>query len=96
MLIRIVHLYFAPEHIAQFRALFDAAAPYIRAYKGCRHLELWQSLDAPHHFTTYSIWEDEQALNNYRESPLFRTTWNQTKILFAALPVAYSYSKADP
>jgi quinol monooxygenase YgiN len=44
----------------------------------------------PHIYYTYSKWEDEEALENYRRSVLFTTTWAKTKVLFAAKPEAVS------
>jgi heme-degrading monooxygenase HmoA len=40
--------------------------------------------------STFSLWESEEALNNYRHSELFSVTWAKTKILFADRPVAFS------
>ena len=33
-------------------------------------------------FFTLSIWEHPQALENYRNSELFKDTWSKTKALF--------------
>jgi quinol monooxygenase YgiN len=41
-------------------------------------------------FFTYSIWENDEALQAYRNSELFETTWAKTKILFAGKPEAWS------
>ncbi|MAC17280.1 MAG: hypothetical protein CMC97_03175 [Flavobacteriales bacterium] len=37
------------------------------------------------------VWEGEQALNAYRNSPLFGTVWPATKALFSEPPVARSH-----
>ena len=81
---------FHPEKLARFRALFDRAAPSIRAFQGCRHLALWEDARFPNVLSTYSEWESEEALAHYRASDLFKSTWADTKPLFAAAPVAYS------
>ena len=91
MLIRIVHMHFLPEHVATFQALFDEKSVHIRAFPGCHHLELWQRADDGNAFTTYSLWENESALDFYRDSILFRNTWSQTRQWFSAAPVAYSF-----
>ena len=31
-----------------------------------------------------------RAMNQYRDSELFKTTWAKTKVLFAAKPLAFS------
>ena len=92
MLIRIVRLTLHPEKVEAFHTLFSRAAPEIRAFDGCRHLELWSDATYPNIVATYSLWANEDALNRYRNSEFFRTTWGRTRTLFAAPPVAYSYT----
>jgi quinol monooxygenase YgiN len=96
MLIRIVRLTFAPDTVDDFLAQFDDSAPQIRQFPGCRHLELWRDADTPHVCTTYSHWKDEEALNRYRDSDLFKTTWAQVTPLFADRPEAHSYTVVRP
>ncbi|NNF59558.1 MAG: antibiotic biosynthesis monooxygenase [Rhodothermaceae bacterium] len=99
MLIRTVRMTFRPDRLDDFLAIFQASAPHIRATEGCQHLVLWQDTRYPNILSTYSHWTGEAALNRYRESDLFRTTWAQTKPLFAAPPVAHSQqvlSEVDP
>lgn len=91
MLVRIVHMTFHPEQVEAFRALFEQTAPQIRAFPGCRHLELWQQADEASRFTTYSLWENQAALDSYRASTLFRSTWTKTRQWFAAPPTALSF-----
>lgn len=82
---------FRPDRVEQFHTLFRSTAEHIRAVAGCRHLELWEDARFPNVLTTYSHWTDLEALDAYRESTLFRSTWNKTKPLFAAAPVARSH-----
>lgn len=96
MLVRIVRMTFASEHVETFLEQFDETAPQIRAFPGCHHLELWRDIDADGVFTTYSHWEDEESLDTYRQSELFRSTWAEVKPLFAARPRAESYTVARP
>ena len=98
LLLRIVQLTFEAEHVASFQALFEETAPKVRRFSGCQHLELWQDVQNPSHFATYSWWESEDALNAYRDSPFFQGTWARIKPWFAAAPRAVSYQtvyKAD-
>lgn len=81
---------FRPEALEAFLEIFDASAPQIRAFPGCHHLELWQDTRYPNILTTFSRWDDEAALDRYRHSDLFKTTWAKTKPLFAAPPRAFS------
>ncbi len=93
MLIRIVKMTFAPEHIETFKSLFERQKTKIRAAEGCLRLELLQDKDSPEKFFTYSWWEGPQNLENYRNSELFISTWAETKILFAAKPEAWSLDR---
>jgi quinol monooxygenase YgiN len=81
---------FQADKIEAFLEIFNHSKEKIRNSPGCSHLELLQDADQPHIFCTYSYWEDEQALENYRHSQLFTTTWAQTKVLFAGKPQAFS------
>lgn len=81
---------FRPDRLDTFHELFRTTAAHIRAFPGCRHLELWEDARYPNLLTTYSYWTDAEALDAYRESNLFRSTWAKTKPLFAAPPVARS------
>lgn len=94
MLVRIVRMTFDSDTLGPFLRQFDDTAPEIRAFPGCRHLELWRDRDARHVCTTYSHWENARALEEYRESPLFRSTWATVKPLFSDRPRAYSYEIA--
>ena len=87
---RIVKLTFEPEKIDQFIAIFEEKKDKIRNAPGCHHLELWQSKQDPNVFFTYSIWEKETDLENYRHSDLFKNTWVETKKLFGGKPEAWS------
>ncbi len=91
MLIRTVRMTFRPDRLDQFHDVFRATAEHIRAVDGCRHLELWEDTRFPNVLTTYSHWASREALEAYRESVLFRSTWDKTKPLFAAAPVARSH-----
>ncbi len=94
MLIRIVRLTFKPEATEQFLAMFHNTKERIRNFEGCHHLELWQDQQKPNVMTTCSHWQSAEALEAYRMSDLFQTTWKQTKILFADKPQAHSYQQA--
>ncbi len=87
---------FAPDSIDQFLAQFDEAAPHIRSFSGCQHLELWRDVEAPATCTTYSQWVSSEALDEYKNSDLFKRTWSTVKPLFADRPRARSYTVARP
>jgi len=95
MIKRIVKLHFEADQIETFQALFEATKAQIRAFPGCEHLELLQDLNQPHLFFTLSYWSEEAALERYRQSELFQTTWKKTKALFAGRPEAWSVQVAS-
>ena len=90
MLIRIVRMTFEPEKVHDFLEVFTNSKDKIRAFEGCKHMELLQDLNFPNIFMTYSYWDSEMHLNNYRKSELFGTVWPATKKLFAAPAQAFS------
>ena len=94
MIVRIVQMEFKPENVERFKALFVEKKEKIRAFPGCLYLELLQGTAANDVvFSTYSHWESETALNNYRYSELFAETWKETKSLFSAQAKATSFSR---
>ena len=81
---------FQPDKCEDFLAIFESSKDRIRAFEGCHHLELWRGRHPDNVFMTYSHWSDEEALEAYRQSPLFAATWARTKALFADRPQAWS------
>ena len=90
MIIRIVKMAFQPEKAAEFVEIFNTSKDKIKKQQGCLHLELWNDVNDPYTFFTYSHWENEEALNNYRKSELFASVWPKTKILFNKTPQTWS------
>lgn len=95
MLIRVVRMTFRSEEVNTFLKIFREAQLKIQAFPGCTHLELWRDYADPRVFATFSHWESDDALQRYRSSELFRTTWRKTKRLFAEKPEAWSYVKFE-
>ena len=95
MLVRIVKLTFKPENISSFEQIFEQTKLTIRNFEGCNFLELYQEIDNPKVFFTYSHWSNEQALDSYRQSEFFKSVWSTTKLLFAEKPQAWSVNKMD-
>ncbi len=86
---------FQDEFVGDFLQLFNLSKRQIRIFPGCHHLELLQDLTAPHIFYTYSYWENETALENYKQSELFKRVWAETKLLFADKPQAFSATRRE-
>lgn len=90
MIHRIVIMTFKPEMVETFMEVFDASKFHIRNFPGCCGLKLLKTTNKTGQLSTFSLWESEEALNNYRNSALFIETWAKTKILFSEKPVAFS------
>lgn len=84
---------FDAKFISDFLAMFEEKKQKIRAFEGCQFLELYQDKNNPEIFFTYSYWDDEANLEQYRNSELFKTTWKQTKTYFNNKPEAWSVDK---
>ena len=95
MLIRIVRMEFDPLRVNDFKLLFEEVKSKIADFPGCHHVELRMDASQPNIFYTLSRWENEEALESYRTSPLFTETWALTKVLFKGKPLAYSLVEPD-
>ncbi len=93
MIIRIVKLQFKLEEAESFKSFFEKVSPEIRNFDGCLKLELLQQTDHPEIFFTYSYWENEEALERYRHSELFKGFWAVAKSKFGGKPEAWSLDK---
>lgn len=93
MIKRIVKMSFKPENCEAFKTIFETNWEKIKGFEGCSHVELLQDINNPEIFFTYSIWESEACLNNYRDSELFKNVWSATKQLFNQKPEAWSVNQ---
>lgn len=93
MFVRIVKMSFHSKFVTDFLEMFDEKKMLIRNTDGCKLLELYQDKSNPEIFFTYSYWESENDLQNYRNSELFKETWAQTKTYFNHKPQAWSVDK---
>lgn len=93
MFVRIVKLSFHEKNIPLFLENFDIMKHKIRNANGNRLLELYQDKTNKSVFFTYSYWETEQDLENYKNSELFNDVWTFTKKLFNDKPEAWSVDK---
>ncbi len=84
---------FHEKHIPVFLENFELNKEKIRNSVGNRLLELYQDKNDSTIFFTYSYWETENDLENYRKSELFGEVWKFTKALFNAKPEAWSVDK---
>lgn len=90
MIKRIVKLSFQPYHVDDFLDIFTYHKERLLAFPGCQHIELLRCKTPTHVFFTVSVWDSEEALENYRTSDLFEDTWGKTKPLFSDRPEAWT------
>jgi (4S)-4-hydroxy-5-phosphonooxypentane-2,3-dione isomerase len=90
MIIRIVKMTFRPELAKEFINFFEDYKLQIRNFPGCSYLQVLQDLNCPNIIFSYSHWESESDLDNYRKSEVFKSVWPRTKALFLEVPLAWS------
>lgn len=96
MIKRIVKLTFRPDAVETFlNEVFEPSKARIRAFPGCQRMELLRQTTQPNVLFTLSHWDSEDALEQYRQSDLFQSTWAKTKVLFAERAEAWSVEVID-
>jgi quinol monooxygenase YgiN len=96
MIKRIVVMEIQTGQEAVFLNIFEQVKREIRAQPGCLSLEV---LEGTHHehvtLCTISTWINESALEQYRSSPLFKSTWSQVRPLFAGKAKAWTLTPIE-
>ena len=90
MITRIVRMKVAPENVTTFQNYFKESFTKIRNFSGCCDLSLHTDINEKGVVITFSRWESEAHLNDYRDSDVFKSTWEKVKPLFITKPVAFS------
>jgi quinol monooxygenase YgiN len=95
MIVRIVKMTFMESKIENFKAFARSSGDKIRHFEGCQHLDFLQDIHNKNIFFSYSLWESEKHLNNYRKSDFFKDTWEKTRQWFKDKPEAWSTKKLN-
>jgi heme-degrading monooxygenase HmoA len=90
MLTRIVKITFQEDKLPAFFEHFETVKWKVATFPGCRGMKLFKDINNPSIVMTYSIWDSEEALNNYRDSELFGALWPKIKPWFAEKAEAWS------
>jgi quinol monooxygenase YgiN len=90
MIKRIVKMEFQLDKISEFKKLFSESKKTILSQEGCHSVELLQDINQENVFFTYSYWDSEDKLNQYRKTEFFNFVWKKTKKLFNNKPFAWS------
>ena len=96
MLVRIVRMYFKPEHVDDFLKIFDANQKAIAGFPGCQSVELLRDEVNPSCYCTLSRWNDAASLEAYRKSELFGRVWKSVKPMFERKAEAVSLVGPTP
>ena len=89
-MIRIVKLTFTPETLPLFLAHFESVKDIVNNFPGCNGMQMLQDIHQPEICFTYSNWNAEQDLENYRVSEQFKSIWSTIKPWFGARAEAWS------
>ncbi len=89
MITRLVKLSIQSERLEEFHELFEINKKSIRNFDGCKHLEVLGGLENEVVFT-FSRWQSENHLNQYRKSELFGRIWPKVKEMMNAKPEAWT------
>ena len=92
MIKRIVKMKFKREKIEEFKKIFFEYKAKILQFNGCHHVELLHDCYDETIICTMSLWDNDQCLQDYRNSDFFKVTWSKTKNLFEARAEANSYN----
>jgi quinol monooxygenase YgiN len=90
MITRIVKLEFQNEKVEEFLSFFENIKYDVNNYTGCYGMQLLQDKSNPAIIFTYSLWESDAALDNYRNSNVFGQIWPRIKPWFASKPEAWT------
>jgi heme-degrading monooxygenase HmoA len=80
----------AEDKVADAVSFAASVQPKIKAFEGCKHLDILQDVKQRNVIITYSLWDTENHLNLYRNSDLFKESWATVKKWFIDKPEARS------
>lgn len=90
MIKRIVKMTFLEDKTEVFLKIYLERKERISGFEGCSGVELLRSKYPENVFFTYSHWQDEAALEKYRQSDLFQDTWALVKPIFGEKAEAWT------
>jgi hypothetical protein len=80
--------------IENFVSLVKTIRNKILSSEGCTQVNILEDKQNPSTFFSYSLWNSEQDLENYRNSELFKGVWSEAKALFSEPAQAWSVQDA--
>ena len=94
MIVRIVKLMISKKKTIDFCLFFNTKKSQIEEINSFIKVELFQNNEELNLYFTYSDWEDEELLDNYRNSVFFKNLWSNTKLYFCGKAEAWSVNKS--
>lgn len=94
MLTRLVKMEFYPEYEKEFLSLFDEIKDIIQQFPGCLSLQLLRDQEKNCVYYTLSHWENQESLDQYRNSEFFKEVWPKVKRYFSQRAQAVSLVEA--
>ena len=81
---RLIYVRVPPEQMAEAERLWkEECAPLMIRQNGCLSEELLKCLDVPGEYISYSVWDNQQAIDNYLQSPAHEEIRRHTRGLQA-------------
>ncbi len=90
MIVRIVEMEINPERKNDVVKTFNEIKDSVRGFPGCHYVGLFEDVKDSSHVITYSVWDNEESLEKYRSSDIFKRNWTLLKAFFISKPKAYS------
>jgi quinol monooxygenase YgiN len=90
MITRIVKLELDETKLSEFLEHFEKVKWEVANFPGCFGMKLLRDKNDDCVIFTYSQWKNNESLNNYRESELFKTLWPTIKPWFRKKAEAWS------
>ena len=93
MITRLVKLSLQPSKAAEFETIFKQNQQLIENFEGCQKTDLFKVSGSQAEFFTISYWDNEEHLDKYRNSELFKSVWSKVKPLFADKAAAWTLNE---
>ncbi len=84
---------FQADKCDEFQDFVTTIVDTIASFKGCHKVEILRDVNQRNIFFSYSLWDSEDDLNNYRHSEKFKEIWTKTKQMFSEKTIAWSTEK---
>ena len=92
-IIRLIHVNVDPSQIEEAERVWkEECAPLMIQQKGCISEQLLKCSDQPGELISYSEWEDQEAIDAYRESENHKKIQRHARVLQGAKAIVKRYT----